>query len=105
MSPNESSVSSRTALLPEDRPCSALQSAATREVVHSAEGIDDARTKRAGTACDADGRVARMAGKREFDVVSDVDPRDGAGATPGIAACPAAGCDPPGVRGRATQAG
>src|SRR5271170_7928091 len=52
----------------------------------SAEGIDDVRTKRAGTACDADGRVARMAGKREFDVVGDVNPRDGAGATPGIAA-------------------
>src|SRR5271156_1481950 len=52
----------------------------------SAEGIDDVRTKRAGTACDADGRVARRAGKREFDVVGDVNPRDGAGATPGIAA-------------------
>src|SRR5271156_4529302 len=43
----------------------------------SAEGIDDVCTKRAGTACDADGRVARMArmaGKREFDVVGDVNP-------------------------------
>ena len=41
----------------------------------SAEGIDDVRTKRAGAVCDAVGRVARMAGKREFDVVGDVDSR------------------------------